>query len=216
VSALRYIADNWDTIGPEIATHLFIVAIAMAAAGALGLTFGVFAARNERVAAIVLATTSVILTIPSFALFGLFTIWLGLGNPPVILGLALYALLPVTRNTRVGILGVDPAVVESARGMGMNQRQILFDVELPLAAPVILAGVRQATVMVVAIASIGAAVGANDLGRPIFEAVGRTTGSYERILAGVLPIAFIGVVADATLAVFERRLRHGGVTVQPA
>jgi len=215
VSALQYIADNWGTIGPEILTHLLIVAVCMAAAVLVGLLLGIGSARNPRVSAVALGTTSVLLTIPSFALFGLLTIWLGLGNPPVIVGLALYALLPVTRNTRAGILGVDPAVVEAARGMGMNDRQILLKVELPLALPVILAGVRQATVMVVAIATVGATVGADDLGRPILNAVGRTTGSYERIIAGILPVAGIGILADAILAAFERSLRRGRVVVSP-
>jgi osmoprotectant transport system permease protein len=213
VSALQYIADNWGTIGPEILTHLLIVAVCMLAATVAGVALGVAAARDERVSAAVLGVTSVILTIPSFALFGLLTIWFGLGNAPVVIGLALYALLPVTRNTRAGILGVDPAVVEAARGMGMRRAQILRRVELPLALPVMLAGIRQATVMVVAIATVGATVGADDLGRPILDAVGRTTGSYERIVAGILPVAGIGVLADAVLAVIERSLRRGRVAV---
>lgn len=213
MSALQYIADNWGTIGPEILTHLLIVAVCMLAATVAGVALGVAAARDERVSAAVLGVTSVILTIPSFALFGLLTIWFGLGNAPVVIGLALYALLPVTRNTRAGILGVDPAVVEAARGMGMRRAQILRRVELPLALPVMLAGIRQATVMVVAIATVGATVGADDLGRPILDAVGRTTGSYERIVAGILPVAGIGVLADAVLAVIERSLRRGRVAV---
>ena len=216
MSALQYIADNWGTIGPEILTHLLIVAVCMAAATLVGVGLGILSARSERVAAVALGTTSVLLTIPSFALFGLLTIWLGLGNAPVIVGLALYALLPVTRNTRAGIVGVDPAVVEAARGMGMSGRQILTRVELPLALPVVLAGVRQATVMVVAIATVGATVGADDLGRPILNAVGRTTGSYERIIAGILPVAAMGILADAVIAMFERSLRRGRVAVSPA
>jgi osmoprotectant transport system permease protein len=97
--------------------------------------------------------------------------------------------------------------------MGMRLAQILRRVELPLALPVMLAGIRQATVMVVAIATVGATVGADDLGRPILDAVGRTTGSYERIVAGILPVAGIGVLADAVLAVIERSLRRGRVAV---
>jgi osmoprotectant transport system permease protein len=213
VSALQYIADNWGTIGPEIVTHLLIVAVCMLAATLAGVALGVVAARDQRVSAIVLGVTSVILTIPSFALFGLLTIWFGLGNAPVVIGLALYALLPVTRNTRAGVLGVDQAVVEAARGMGMRGGQILRRVELPLALPVMLAGIRQATVMVVAIATVGATVGADDLGRPILDAVGRTTGSYERIVAGILPVAGIGILADTVLAVIERSLRRGRVAV---
>jgi osmoprotectant transport system permease protein len=137
----------------------------------------------------------------------------GLGNPPVIVGLALYALLPITRNTRAGLLAVDPAVVEAARGMGMNPTQLLARVELPLAVPVILAGLRQATVMVVAIATVGATVGADDLGQPILAAIGRTSGTLDAVLAGIIPVAAIGILADVALAVMQRALSGGRVAV---
>jgi osmoprotectant transport system permease protein len=212
VSTLRYIYDNWDTIGPEVGTHLQIVALCMAIAASVGLAMGVAAARDERIAGVFLGLTSTILTVPSFALFGLLTIWLGLGNGPVVAGLALYALLPIVRNTNAGIRAVDPAVVEAARGMGMRGWQILLRIELPLALPVILAGLRQATVMVVAIATVGAVVGADDLGRQIFSAAGRSSGTYERLLAGVLPVAGIGILADAVLATLERVLARGRIT----
>jgi osmoprotectant transport system permease protein len=216
VSTLRYIRDNWDTLGPETQTHIRIVVICMLVSGTLGLLLGVVAARNERFAAVSLGITSTILTIPSFALFGLLTIWLGLRDPPVIVGLILYALLPTLRNTRTGIRAVEPAVVEAARGMGMQPWQVLLRVELPLALPVILAGLRQATVMVVAIATVGATVGSDNLGRPILSAVGRTTGSYERLLSGLLPVAALGILADASLALVQRLLSRGRITSVPA
>jgi osmoprotectant transport system permease protein len=213
LSVFRYIADNWDTLGPQTTTHLVIVGIAMAVAAVLGIGLGVLAARSERFAAVGLAVASTLLTLPSFALFGLLTIWFGLGSPPVIYGLVLYALLPIMRNTRAGILAVDPAVVEAARGMGMSPSQILLRVELPLGAPVAIGGLRQATVMVVAIATVGAAVGANDLGQTILSAVGRSTGSLERVLAGIIPVAVIGIVADLLLAGVQRLLSRGRAVV---
>jgi osmoprotectant transport system permease protein len=213
VSTLRYILDNWDTLRPQVVTHLEIVAICMVVAGVLGLGLGVLASRSERFATFILAVTSTFLTIPSFALFGLLSIWFGLGNPPVIIGLILYALLPIVRNTRAGILAVDPAVTEAARGMGMSPLQELTRVELPLAVPVILAGLRQATVMIVAIATVGAAVGANDLGQPIFAALTRDTGTLEQVLAGIIPVALIGIIADLVLAAVQRALSRGRVTV---
>jgi osmoprotectant transport system permease protein len=213
VSTLRYILDNWDTLGPQVVIHLEIVAICMVVAGALGLGLGVLASRSERFATFILAVTSTILTVPSFALFGLLSIWFGLGNPPVIIGLILYALLPIVRNTRAGIVAVAPAVVEAARGMGMSQLQVLTRVELPLAVPVILAGLRQATVMIIAIATVGAAVGANDLGQPIFAALTRDTGTLEQVLAGIIPVALIGIIADVVLAAVQRALSRGRVTV---
>ncbi len=213
MSTLRYILDNWDTLGPQVRTHLEIVAICVVVAGVAGLALGIAAARSDRFAAFILAVTGIILTIPSFALFGVLSIWFGLGNPPVIIGLILYALLPIVRNARTGILAVDPAVAEAARGMGMSQLQVLTRVELPLAVPVILGGLRQATVMIVAIATVGAAVGANDLGQPIFAALSRDTGTLEQVLAGIIPVAIIGILADVVLAAVQRLLSKGRVAV---
>lgn len=213
MSVFRYIADNWDTLGPQIETHVLIVAISIAIAAAIGLVLGVGAARSSWFGTVVLAVTSTLITLPSFALFGLLTIWVGLGNSPVIVGLALYALLPITRNTLAGIQTVDAAVEEAARGMGMNELQVLTRVQLPLAVPVILAGLRQATVLVVAIATVGATVGANDLGQPILAAIGRSTGTLEAVLAGIIPVAAIGILADLALAGLQRALSHGRVAV---
>lgn len=213
MSFFRYFADNWDTLGPQVMTHVLIVVISVAIAAAVGLALGVAATRSAVVSTVVLAVTSTIITIPSFALFGLLTIWLGLQNPPVIVGLALYALLPITRNTLAGIQTVDPAVEEAARGMGMSELQVLTRVQLPLAVPVILAGLRQATVLVVAIATVGATVGANDLGQPIIAAVGRSTGTLDAVLSGIIPVAVIGIVADLALAILQRALSGGRVAV---
>lgn len=213
MSTFQYIANNWDTLAPQIVTHVLIVVISVASAAAAGLALGVASSRSARLGTVVEAVTSTIITIPSFALFGLLSIWVGLGNPAVIVGLALYALLPITRNTRAGIVAVDPAVVEAARGMGMSAAQVLTRVELPLAVPVILAGLRQATVMVVAIATVGATVGANDLGQPILAAIGRTSGTLDAVLAGIIPVAVIGIIADLALAFLQRSLSSGRVAV---
>jgi osmoprotectant transport system permease protein len=213
VSVFTFIADNWDQIGSQIVTHLEIVAECIVITSFVGLGLGIVAARSESLSTAILAVTSTILTIPSFALFGLLSIWFGLANPPVIIGLILYGLLAVTRNTRAGILAVDPAVKEAARGMGMNARQVLFQVELPLAVPVILGGVRQSTVMIVAIATVGALFGVNDLGQTIFSAIGRSTGTLDAVLAGILPVAAIGIIADLVLAAVQRGLSRGRVSV---
>lgn len=213
MSILRYIADNWDSLGPQTRTHVEIVLTAVLVAAAAGLLLGIAASRSERFAAVILAVTSTILTVPSFALFGLLSIWLGLGSPPVVAGLILYALLPIVRNTSTGIRAVDPAVTEAARGMGMSRAQVLLRVELPLAVPVIIAGLRQTTVLVVAVATVGATVGANDLGQPILSAVGRSSGTVERLMSGVLPVAAIGILADALLALVQRALSRGRVSV---
>ena len=151
--------------------------------------------------------TSGILTIPSFALFGVLAIWFGIGNLPVEIGLVLYALLPILRNTETGIRAVDPSIVEAAAGMGMRRSQVLVRIELPLALPLIIAGLRQATVLVVAIATVGAAVGSNNLGQPIFAGI-RGSNRYA-ILSGVIPVAVIGIAADAGLGGIARLLSRG-------
>ena len=213
MSTLRYILNNWDTLGPQVVTHLETVGLCALIAGVAGVLLGVLAARSDHFATFILAVTSTLLTIPSFALFGLLSIWFGFGNPPVVIGLVLYALLPIVRNTRAGIAAVDPAVIEAARGMGMSPSQALTRIQLPLAIPVILGGLRQATVMIVAIATVGAAVGANNLGAAIFSALGRDTVTIEQVLAGVIPVAVIGILADAVLASVQRVLGKGRVTV---
>ena len=201
-----YMAANWDTLGPQIVTHLQIVLISLAIAGSLGILSGVIAARSSRFSTAAVAVTSAILTIPSFALFGALAIWLGIGNVPVEVGLILYALLPILRNTNTGIRAVDPAIVEAGRGMGMRSDQILRRIELPLAFPLIIAGLRQATVLVVAMATVGAAVGSNNLGQPIFAGI-RGFDRYA-ILSGVLPVVAIGIIADAGLGGVARLLSH--------
>jgi osmoprotectant transport system permease protein len=213
VSVFQYISANWDQIGPQIATHLEIVGECIVITSLVGLGLGIAAARSEPLSTLILAVTSTILTVPSFALFGLLSIWFGLANPPVIIGLVMYGLLPVTRNTRAGIKTVDPAVSESARGMGMSSWQVLRKVELPLAVPVVLGGIRQATVMIVAIATVGATVGVNDLGQTILAAIGRSTGTLDAALAGILPVAAIGIIADVVLAAVQRALSRGRVSV---
>ena len=213
MNVFQYIAQNWDLIGPQIVTHLEIVGECIAITSLIGLLLGVAAARSEPLSTVIMAVTSTILTVPSYALFGLLSIWLGVANPPVIVGLILYGLLPVTRNTRAGLKTVDPAVVEAARGMGMNPRQVLLKVELPLAVPVILGGIRQATVMIVAIATVGATLGVNDLGQSILSAIGRSTGTLDAVLAGIIPVAAIGILADLILAGIQRALSRGRVSV---
>jgi osmoprotectant transport system permease protein len=207
LSIFQYMASNWDTLAPQIVTHLQIVAISIAVAGTAGVLGGVAAARSPRFSSASVAVTSAILTIPSFALFGALAIWFGIGNLPVEVGLILYALLPILRNTETGIRGVDPAIVEAARGMGMRPDQVLVRIELPLALPLLVAGLRQATVLVVAIATVGAAVGSNNLGQPILAGI-RGTDRYA-ILSGVIPVACVGILADAGLGSIARALSHG-------
>jgi osmoprotectant transport system permease protein len=157
---------------------------------------------------IALGFASVFQTIPSLALFG-FLIPIpfigGIGRRTAIVALVLYALLPILRNTYVGLAGIDPAVLQAAEAMGMTDSQILWRVRLPLALPVILAGIRTATVITIGVATIAAAIGAGGLGTFIFRGVAMVSDAV--ILAGAIPAAILAILADLLLARLERRLR---------
>ena len=189
--------------------HLVLVVTSTAVAAAIGIPLGVALTRRPRWRRPVLGVANVFQTIPSLALFG-FLIPLpflgGIGARTAIVALVVYALLPVIRNTYTGIAGVDPAVREAGLGMGMRDRELLRLVDLPLAAPVILAGVRIATVVGIGTATIAAAIGAGGLGVYIFRGV--ATVNDTLILAGALPAALLALVADGGLALVERRLRR--------
>jgi osmoprotectant transport system permease protein len=186
--------------------HIVLVAVALLVASLLGIPAGIFLTRKEAFRSAILGFTNVVQTIPSLALFG-FLIPLpfigGIGKRTAIVALVLYALLPILRNTLTGILGVDPAVVESATAMGMTDRQRLFQVELPLAAPTILAGVRVATVTTIGTATIAAAIGGGGLGVFIFRGLASVDSS--QILAGAVPAALLALAADGGLGWIERR-----------
>lgn len=188
--------------------HLMLVAVAMAIAVALGIPLGIIVTRRAGWRRWILGAANVVQTVPSLAVFGfLVAVPLvgGIGNRTAIVALALYALLPIIRNTYVGIAGVDPAVVEAARGMGMTDRQLLWQVEIPLALGVILAGIRVATVISVGIATIAPAIGAGGLGTYIFRGVNMV--SDQVILAGAIPAALLALAADFSLGRAEQRLK---------
>lgn len=184
--------------------HIGLVAISTAIATLVGLPLGVLVARRPAWRRPVLGLANVFQTIPSLALFGLLIPVFGIGAWTAITALVVYALLPIVRNTYTGIAGVDPAVREAGRGMGMTDGELLRLVELPLAAGVILAGVRIATVVSVGIATIAAAIGAGGLGVYIFRGV--ATVDDTLILAGAIPAALLALLADALLGLAERRL----------
>ncbi len=188
--------------------HSALVAAAMLIAVALGIPLGILVTRQQALRRWVLGIANIFQTVPSLALFGfLISVPLlgGIGGRSAIVALVLYALLPIIRNTYVGISGVDPAVVEAARGMGMTDRQLLWQVEIPLALGVILAGIRVATVMSVGVATIAAAIGAGGLGTYIFR--GLSMVNNQIILAGAIPAALLALLADFSLGWAERRLR---------
>jgi osmoprotectant transport system permease protein len=201
---LTYMLHNSDRVFQLTVEHLELVGVSIFAATVIGIPLGVAASRNATLKRWSLAFANVTQTVPSLALFGFLIPATGIGARTAVIALALYALLPILQNTCVGIAGVDRAVIEAARGMGMTSRQMLWQVELPLAMGVILAGLRVATVTSVGVATIAAAVGAGGLGTFIFQ--GLTMVNNNVILAGAVPAAILAVLADAGFGWIERRL----------
>ncbi|HLN93845.1 MAG TPA: ABC transporter permease [Thermoanaerobaculia bacterium] len=187
--------------------HVLLVLASTFLAVAIGVPVGVALTRRPRLARPVLGFANVVQTIPSLALFG-FLIPMpligGIGARTAIAALVVYALLPILRNTYTGIRSVDPAVVEAATGIGMTPRQLLRQVELPLALPIVLAGVRIATVVAIGLATIAAAIGAGGLGVLIYRGVAIV--DHRLILAGAVPAAALALIADAGLGFIEKRL----------
>jgi osmoprotectant transport system permease protein len=206
MSLLRFYVENSREVLGLLGQHLLLVLLSTAIAVAIGLPLGILLTRRPAWRRPVLGLANIFQTIPSLALFG-FLIPLpllgGIGARTAIVALVVYALLPIVRNTYTGIAGVDPAVREAGRGMGMTDGELLRLVELPLAASVILAGIRVATVVGVGTATIAAAIGAGGLGVYIFRGV--AVVDDRLILAGALPAALLALAADGLLGLVERR-----------
>jgi osmoprotectant transport system permease protein len=208
VNLIDFLFRHRAEVAELVLEHVWLVGISTLLAVVIGLPLGVLLARQPLLRKPILGGANVMQTVPSLALFGLLmpVPWLGeRADRLVILALTLYALLPIIRNTYVGITGVDAAVLEAGRGMGMTDVQLLFQVQLPLALGVIVAGVRVATVVSVGVATIAAAVGAGGLGEYIFR--GLAMVNNQLILAGAIPAAALALFADVALGFIERQLR---------
>ena len=203
---IEFLKANWSDILSHIGQHVWLVFISIAIAVAIALPVGILITRRKRLRAPVLAIANVMQTIPSLALFG-FLIPLpfigGIGPRTAIVALVFYALLPIIRNTVTGILGIDKSVREAAVAMGMTDRQVLLQVELPLAMSVILTGVRVAVVITIGVAIIAAEVGAGGLGEYIFR--GLRLNDNRLLLAGAVPSALMALIADFGIGVIEKR-----------
>jgi osmoprotectant transport system permease protein len=187
--------------------HLWLVGNAMLIAVVVGVPLGILLTRKPKLKTLILGSTNIVQTIPSLALFGLLLPlpWLGArADRLAIFALALYALLPIVRNTYVGIVGISEPVREAAVAMGLTSGQLLWHVELPLASPVILAGIRVATVITIGVATIAAAIGAGGLGEFIFRGIAMVDNGV--ILAGAFPAALMALMADSLLGGIEKLL----------
>jgi osmoprotectant transport system permease protein len=207
MSVFQFMAHHRAEVVTLTFEHLWLVGMSMLLAIAIGVPLGLVLTRKPGWKAVILGTNNVIQTIPSLALFGLLLPlpWLGArADRLAIAALTLYALLPIVRNTYVGITGIDAPVREAAIGMGLTPRQLLWHVELPLASTVILAGIRVATVITVGVATIAAAIGAGGLGEFIFRGLAMVDNNV--ILAGAIPAAAMALLADLVLGWVQRML----------
>ena len=214
MDTLIFIQENLDTLTARTIEHLAIVGVAVGLAILSGVPIGIAITQNKRVADAVLYTASMIMTIPSIALFGVLIpvlshIGQGIGYAPAVIAVLLYSQLPIIRNTYTAITNVDPALREAARGMGMTAWQRLFRVEIPIAVPVIMAGVRMAVVINIGITAIAAYIGAGGLGTFISRGISQT--DPRQLITGELAVSLLAIAADFVLLWLQGRLTPKGV-----
>jgi len=220
VQAYEYLLRHPDKILEWTLQHLYIILVANACAVVIGILVGIYISGKgrEQLADTVIYMASIMMTIPSLALYGILMGILGaltlpsIGFLPVVIALTLYGLLPIIRNTYTAIREVDPAIIEAGRGMGMSESQILFKLKLPLAVPVIMAGLRQAIVMNIGIAAIGSYIGAGGLGQPIFRGIANYR--VDLILVGAVFVSLLAIIVDIIMARVERLTTPKGLKVR--
>jgi osmoprotectant transport system permease protein len=215
LSWFSYVGTNWDDILEATLAHAAIALVVVVAATAFSVAVGIVVQRRPTLRNAVLSIAGIFLTIPSLALFALFIPIVGIGNPPAMWALFLYALLPILRNTVTGLDEVNPAVVESAKGMGMDARQQLLRVKLPLAWPVIMAGVRVSSLLVVGIAAIAVLVGGDGLGTFIQGGLTRLglPGSVESVWVGTVFTVLLGLLLDIVFSTVQRLTSSPGLRI---
>ncbi|MCK5542371.1 MAG: ABC transporter permease subunit [Desulfobacterales bacterium] len=224
---LKFFADNLNETFIHLIAHIRIVGIALIIAIVTGIPLGVYITRHPGAAGIVLYISSILITIPSIAMFGfmmpilssLDNAWdavsgIGIGVVPAIVALALYSLLPIIRNTYIALKNVDPATIEAGKGMGLTNFQLLIQLQIPLSAPIIMAGVRTAVVMGIAIAAIAAYIGAGGLG--LFVSQGLAMSTNNSVIAGAIAMSCLAIVADIFLAKVEEWVTPTGLKVKQA
>ncbi len=209
----RLYVDRWEFFSELLVQHIILTLIAIAFITVIGLILGMFMTRHRIFAKIVLAITNFLYTIPSIALFGFLVIFTGIGDTSAIIALVLYGLLPIIRNTYVGIREVDPQIIESALGMGSTNMQMLFKVQFPLALPVIFAGFRTMVIMTIALAGIASFIGAGGLGVAIWRGI--TTNFPAMTIAGSLLVALLAILTDFVIERVERRVKKRFLGLAP-
>jgi osmoprotectant transport system permease protein len=217
MDTLNFIIQNYDDVLFLTWEHIFMVSVSLIIATAIGVPLGIIITKKEELAKKVINSANIMMTIPSIALFGLMmpvlaVIGQGLGKLPAIIALILYSQLPIIRNTYVAIKNVSPSIRDAGRGMGMNRWELLKEVEIPIAVPVIVAGLRTAAVMNIGIAAIATYVGAGGLGVYIQNGIDRVYP--EMIIAGALLVSVFAILVDAVMALVERGITPTGILIQ--
>lgn len=214
MSVFDYLASSWPELLQLTLQHIWLVGIAVGCAIIVGVPLGIFINRHQWLAGPLLGLATIVLTLPSIALFGLMIPFFsrfgqGIGAVPAITAVFLYSLLPIMRNTYLALSNVDPGIKEAGTGIGMTSWQRLRLVDLPLAVPVILAGVRTAVVMNIGVMTIAAVIGAGGLGSLILRAIGQS--SMMKLLVGAVLVSVLAIVADLFLQMLQRALTPKGV-----
>ena len=209
MSVIEYFIKNIGLILKLTLEHIEITLIAVAISTVIGVAIGIFITRRRRAAAAIIGIAGILYTIPSLALFGILIPFIGIGLKPTLIALILYSQLALIRNTFVGIIHIDPSIREAGKGMGMSNWQFLRMVEIPVALPVIMAGIRTAAVMNIGTATIAAYIGAGGLGWLIFRGIASVNS--EQIIAGAVPVILLAVGVDYSFILLERVLTPAGL-----
>ena len=205
----EYVASNWLNILHRTGQHVGLAFTAVGIACAIGIPLGILITKNKKLANVVINIANIIQTIPSLALFAFVIPILGIGAKNAIFALLLYSLLPIIKNTYIGIQNVDPAIIEAAKGMGMSRAQILSRVQLALAVSVIMGGVRIAAVTCIGVATIATLIGAGGLGSLIYQGISMV--NFNMIFSGAIPAALLALLTDFILGWFEKKLTSPGL-----
>lgn len=209
IKLIEILQSRWSDILLGTWQHIQLTLAALFFAVLISVPLGIMLTRYRKWSDTIIGITAVFQTIPSLALLGFMIPLLGIGYVPAIVALTIYGLLPILRNTYIGIVGVDQAAIEAGKGMGMTSKQILFMIELPLSLSIVMAGIRTATVLIIGVATLASLIGGGGLGDLIFRGI--STSKAELILAGAIPSALLAIVFDNILKWFEFKVTPVGL-----
>lgn len=204
-SVLQLYRERQDWFGELILQHILLSAVAILAAGIIGLLLGIWISEREKAAPIVLGIANVFYTIPSISLLGMLIPMLGIGNKTAVAALTIYGIMPMVRNTYAGLKSVSPDIIEAAKGMGSTRLQIMTKIKLPLALGVIVAGIRNVVVMTISVAAIASFIGAGGLGVAIYRGI--TIYDTAMTFGGSILIALIALISDLLLGRLEKKIK---------